>query len=189
MLVVIMLGTLWGLVEILAAPTYVYCVTGIFVLALLIGLYGQTGYCLAAGIIACLFKTLYSGFMMCQWAGILSLAFSAEVVLLFYLSVANRPFWFNWLCGVSIAVLAWPLFTFWVTEVMQQPFWVDAGWSRIGDYAMDTTLPAALIGGLIFPLAIKLGESVRRFNWRRVSIVDQICLFSATLGLWLGNAV
>jgi hypothetical protein len=151
-LLLLLAGSLWGMVEILPVSTAIHCAFGVLFLVAARFLLPRPGSAILIGLIVCMYKTAGVSFFECQWAGVLSLAVSFEImVALFHSRIAN-PTRGAAIIGVGTCLLALPLFVGWITLIAQHPYWVAGGWARILDYALYTTAPAAVASAFLAPL-------------------------------------
>jgi hypothetical protein len=160
-LLLLIMGSLWGFVEMLPIPVFVLCAFGVLFLVIGRRLVDIPGTSILIGLIVCFYKAYSAHFFACQWAGVMALAVSFD----FFTSVVFKE---NWhvkpnpiLIGSLTNVLAMILFIVTVTFIFTEPNWVAGGFARPMRYALRTALPAALISGLISaPLGVLIGNKL-----------------------------
>ncbi len=158
---IIAIGSLWGVFEIMPLPTLVLCVLGIFFLVLGRRLINITGSSIVIGLVVCLLKTYSTSFFECQWAGVLSLAISFDIIASFFWSE-------NWWKVKNVAALgaltnliALPIFVVWVTFITREHYWVEGGWSRVAGYAFESRLPAMILSLAVAPIGFIIGNKLK----------------------------
>jgi len=160
LLILLLIGSLWGIVEILPIATFWYCALGILFLTIGRSLVPVFGTSVMLGLLVCLFKTASASFMVCQWAGVLSLAVSYEAMVYFVNSRVSNSTAQSVLSGMGAVLLALPIFVVWVTLIAKHPYWIAGGWDRIIDYAVYTSAAAMLLSAVLAPVGRLIGESL-----------------------------
>ncbi len=158
--ILLLAGTLWGLAEILPLPTAIHCALGVLFLTIARILVPRIGTGILIGLVVCVYKTASVTFMECQWAGVLSLAGSFEIMVLLFHSRLDGGILRSIAVGVGTCALALILFIGWALLLAEHPYWIEGGWPRITDYALYTTAPAMLLSVLLAPLGRAVGEAL-----------------------------
>ena len=155
---IIAAGSLWGLFEIVPMPTGILCAIGIFFLVLARKMVNLPGTSTLIGAIVCLFKMYSSHFMMCQTAGVMTLAVSFDLFALLFWNSETNKFLNMSRIVVAANVLALPVFLLWVNFVAPLSYWTAGGWDRALWYATSSVLPAILLGIVTGNAALLLAE-------------------------------
>jgi hypothetical protein len=167
-LLLLVIGSLWGFVEMLPIPVFILCAFGILFLAIGRRLVDIPGTSILIGLIVCFYKAYSAHFFACQWAGVMALAVSFD----FFTSVVFEEKWYVGtnpiLIGALTNVLAMIFFIVTVTFIFNEPNWVAGGFARPMRYALTTALPAALISGLIStPLGALIGNKLGEIKFEQ----------------------
>lgn len=157
---ILLLGSLWGLVEVLPVPVWAMCAAGVLFLTIGRRIANVRGSSAAIGLVVCLLKTYAVNFHLCNLSGILSIAVSFEVFssVLWRNDVRTLPA--AALRGALTCALALPVFVGAVL-LFRHPYWVAGGWDRIVTYALTDTVPAMLLSLVSAPLGVLAA------NWLR----------------------
>lgn len=166
-LAVIALGSLWGLFEIMPLSTGILCAVGVLFLVMARRIVNIPGTSILIGLLVCLYKTYSAHFMVCQTAGVMSLAVTFDLLASTVLKFESPTLRSTAMIGVAANIIALPIFVTWVTYVAQVPFWVSGGWERIFEYALYTTLVAAVLSLVFAPTGLKLAELIRE-RWTEI---------------------
>lgn len=185
-LLLLVIGTLWGFVEMLPLPVFLLCSFGVLFLVVGRRLIDIPGTSILIGLIVCLYKTYSAHFFICQWAGVMALAGSFD----FFTSIAFKE---NWLkkfkpsvVGVVTNLTAAIVFLVIVNYIFIEPYWPEGGLPRALDYFLTRGLPAAALSGLISaPLGIYIADKITglEFSLNR-RLVPGLYLFTIIF-LWL----
>ena len=159
---VLMMGSLWGVVEVLPLPVFVLIGMGVAMLTLGRFRLNMPGSSTGIGLIACLFKAYSMAFYPCNWAGILAVAVSYDVLATVYFRQAEWSRLRSVLVGGGAAAGSLFLFLAAVLYLVPEPIWIDEGMPRILDYALGTILPAIVFSVAIAPLAHVIGRGVKQ---------------------------
>ncbi|MBU0510047.1 hypothetical protein KKH27_14580 [bacterium] len=184
---IIVLGSLWGLVEILPISIPIMIAAGVLFLTLGRRMVNVPGTSMAMGLVVCLLKTYAINFHLCNLSGILSVAVSFDVLasLVWRQDVRTLPA--AAVRGALTCALALPLFVGAVLA-FRHPYWVAGGWARIVDYAVRDILPALLLSLVVAPLGLivarRLTEPQRVPRW-----VVPIFSAGAVVFAWLAATV
>lgn len=157
---VLVAGSVWGLVEILPLPVAVMIAAGVLMLTLARRLLNVPGSSLAIGLVVCFYKTYSVSFFACNWAGVLSLAASYDVLasLLLRQAIWRAPK--TALIGAASALMAMPVFLG-AVFIAGEPIWISEGWPRVASYGFETILPAAVLALITAPLGFFIAERVQ----------------------------
>lgn len=160
-LLILLIGSLWGFVEMLPLPVFVLCSFGVLFLVIARQKADIPGTSILIGLIVCFYKTYSAHFFVCQWTGVMALAISFDFLtsLVFKQSWSDKrnPIYL----GVLTNLLALIVFLSLITYVFHHPYWVSGGLDRAVSYAVRNALPAAVISGLISaPLGIWLSSRI-----------------------------
>jgi len=150
---VVVLGSLWGLVEVLPIPIPFMMVAGVLFLTIGRRIVNRPGTSVAMGLVVCLLKTYAINFHVCNLSGILSLAVAFDALSSFAWREDTATLGAAALRGALTVAIALPLFVgaMWL---VRHPYWVAEGWPRILDYAVRDTLPAMLFALIAAPLGV-----------------------------------
>jgi hypothetical protein len=181
---IIAAGSLWGLFEIFPLPTGILCAIGLFFLVFARYMVNIPGTSTLIGAIVCVFKAYSAHFMMCQTAGVMSLAVSFDLLaLVLWDTQLNRYVKTSLVAGLS-GLIALPVFIIWVTTITPVSFWVDGGWDRIVTYAAATTIPAILLGIIAANGARLLARQILKGESREIQAIPLRYMFPAVLIAW-----
>lgn len=159
-LIILSAGSLWGLIEAAQLPVMFLCALGVLFLSLSRSFYNIPGSSIAVGIVACIYKTFSQDFFICQWAGIMSLAISYDLLTSLLLKDKSRQLVKQMTLGFASNLTAFIVFVFIIVIILQHPFWVSEGINRVIDYALNAALPAALGSILTAPLGFQAGKYI-----------------------------
>lgn len=184
-LLLLVIGTLWGFVEMLPLPVYLLCTFGILFLVVGRRLADIPGTSILIGLIVCLYKTYSAHFYICQWAGVMALAGAFD----FYTSIMFRENWYSKfnlsVLGVITNLTAAIVFLIIVNYIFIEPYWPEGGLQRALDYFLTKGVPAAALSGLISaPLGIYITDKMMKLEFslnRR--LIPGLYLF-AIIFLW-----
>lgn len=154
-LLLLLMGSLWGFFEMLNLPVFALCAIGVLFLVLSRRMFDIPGTSILIGLIVCFYKTYSANFFICQWAGVMAVAISFD----FFTSVVFKENWLKlsnaMMIGALTNISALVVFVTTVLFIFPEPYWVTGGIDRIINYALSSTLPAALISAFILvPLAL-----------------------------------
>lgn len=184
---VIVMGSMWGLMEILPVPVPVMCAAGILFLTAARRMVNVPGTSLAAGAIVCLLKTYAVNFHLCNLSGILSMAVSFEIFATVIWRNDLRTMSGTALRGALTCALALPLFVGAVL-LFRHPYWVAGGWARIVDYAVTDTAPAMLLSLITAPLGLWAGKLLVELRQSPGRVIPAVYL-SAVAVAWIAASV
>jgi hypothetical protein len=148
-LLILVIGSLWGFFEMLKLPVFTLCIIGIFFLILGRRAVNVPGTSILIGLIVCFYKTYSAHFFICQWAGVMALAGSFELFATFVFNENWHQKFNPFFIGALTNVTALFIFTGTVNYIFPEPYWVAGGIDRVLNYALYTSLPAAVISGMI----------------------------------------
>jgi hypothetical protein len=155
---VFILGSVWGLIEILHLPIAVVSGLAILFLAMNRVISPVSGAGIILGLIVCFYKTYSDNFFICQWMGVMSIAISFEI-LSFFLWRDDLKSWPSLsLLGLFTGILACAIFASVLIFITHHPYWVAGGWPRVLSYFWKDMLPAGLIGLVATPAGAYLGK-------------------------------
>jgi hypothetical protein len=160
-LLLLVMGTLWGFVEMLPLSVFILCSFGVLFLVVGRRLADVPGTSILIGLIVCLYKTYSAHFFICQWAGVMALAGSFD----FFTSIVFRENWFKKfnpsVVGVVTNLSAAIVFLIIVNYIFIEPYWPEGGLQRALNYLFTSGLPAAALSGLISaPLGIYIADKM-----------------------------
>lgn len=173
-LLILLVGSLWGFIEMLPLPVFALCSFGVLLLVIARQKADIPGTSILIGLLVCFYKTYSAHFFICQWTGVMAVAISFDLLT----SLAFKHKWSEKqnpvYLGFSTNLMALIIFLGLIIYVFQHPYWVSGGLERAVSYAIRNALPAAVISGLISaPLGIWLSSSVFEnlfYNRRSVAI-------------------
>lgn len=174
-LLILLMGTLWGFVEMLPLPIFVLCSFGVLFLTIARQKVDIPGTSILIGLIVCFYKTYSAHFFICQWTGVMAVAISFDLLT----SLVFKQYWPDRrnpiYLGILTNLIALIVFLGLITYVFQHPYWVAGGLDRAISYAVRNALPAALISGLVsVPLGIFVGYRISEnvFSQRRTIVIS-----------------
>lgn len=159
--VLLLVASLWGLVEVLPLSTFLYCAAGVLFLTLGRRLVPLAGSALLIGLVVCAFKTLNSSFMVCQWTGVMSIAVGFEAATLLFRNTLRDSVYRDMIVGAATCLIALPVFIGWIVGIAEHPYWIEGGWERIGAYALQTSAVAAALSLITAPAGRFLAEALQ----------------------------
>jgi hypothetical protein len=159
LLPVVMLGSLWGMTEILPLPVSVMIAAGVLFLTIGRRLVNLPGSSLAIGLVVCLFKTYAVQFHYCTWGGILSVAISFDILSSVVWKDSPIALRSAVVRGALTCVAAFFVFVA-AMHLLRHPYWVAGGWEKIFDYAWRDSLPATGLSLVAAPLGVLLGNTL-----------------------------
>lgn len=185
-LLLLVIGSLWGFVEMLPLPVFALCSFGILFLVIARQKVDIPGTSILIGLIVCFYKTYSAHFFICQWTGVMALAISFDLLtsLIFKHSWSEKqnPIYL----GILTNLLALIVFLGLIIYVFEHPYWVAGGFDRAMSYAVRNTLPAALISGLLSaPLGVYAGSkivAIDYFKQRKLVVSFYVLIISF---LWI----
>lgn len=186
LLLLLVIGSLWGFFEMLDLPVFIQCAIGLFFLVTARRIVNIPATSIMIGLIVCIYKTYSAHFFICQWAGVMALAGSFD----FFTSVVFKKYWFEKynpvILGVLTNISAAIVFLVIVNYIFIEPYWPEGGLQRAIDYLLTRGLPASALSGLISaPLGVYAAEKMmkRKFSFNR-RLTPGFYLF-AIASLWL----
>jgi hypothetical protein len=164
-LTILVMGSLWGIAELLPLPTFLYVTAGVLFLTIGRVLVNRIGSSIAIGCVVCAFKLFVSTcFFACMWGGILAVAFSFDLFASLLWKEENWSVLKSAFLGSATAAIAAPLFLLWVYWLVPEPNWVEAGLPKAIRYLTHTGLYSTLAGLVAAPLGFMLGSFLYRWN-------------------------
>src|SRR3972149_11662566 len=165
-LLLLVIGSLWGFIEMLPLSVFALCAFGVFFLVVGRRIIDIPGTSILIGLIVCFYKTYSAHFFVCQWAGVMAIAVSFD----FFASIVLKESWYKRfnpiLIGTLSNVLSMVLFVVTVTFIFTEPNWIAGGYERVLRYALRTALPAALISGLLSaPIGVFAARQIKEINF------------------------
>lgn len=163
-LTILILGALWGAVELMSLPTFLYISAGILFLAIGRTLFNKVGSSVAIAVVVCALKIFYSAhFFFCMWGGILAVAVSFELFATLFWKEESMSLVRTAVLGFVSAAVAAPLFIVWVVWLVPEPRWVDGGLSEAVGYFTGTGLYSALSAIVVATVGYLLGSFFKKW--------------------------
>jgi len=159
---ILIVGSLWGIAEILPLPTAGFIVAAILLLTLARVFVNRVGTSTLMGLVACAIKTTSISFVPCTWGGILAVAVSYDLLATLIWRTEKISLLWSAILGFSAATLAAPMFLAWVYWIVPEPYWVAQGLPRAIDYLVSTGLWSALFSIAGAPLGMMAGAALWR---------------------------
>ena len=164
LLPILIFGALWGAVELMSLPTFLYVAAGILFLVIGRTILNKVGTSIAIAIVVCALKPLGATcFYFCTWGGILAVAVSFDLLATLFWKEGSWSVMKTALVGSASAVLAAPLFIAWVLWLVPEPHWVNGGMGQITEYFMTTGLYSALLSLVQAPVGFMLGSFLKKW--------------------------
>lgn len=163
-LTVLIMGALWGAVELSPLPTYLYISAGILFLTISRTLLNKAGSSLIIGFIVCALKTANCACTFTAvWGGIIAIAFSFDLLATLFWKEEYWSVIKSSILGFAGAIIAAPLFIVWAIWVAGEPRWVGGGLSEAMGYITTTGLYGALCSIIAAPAGYLLGTFLKRW--------------------------
>ncbi len=201
LLLVLLIGSLWGLGEAIwgdllfgndvpYASVYVSAL-GLCTLSAGRSLLDRPGSSTAAGAVAALFRLANAGLFPCHLLGIFALGLGFDLAVTLSRRVARMeraPFLRASFAGAAGAYLGYGLFALAATYVLRHNYWAPFGLPKVLSHTFVNGSFAALAGLVAAPLGWWAGTSAARLAERRAGWVPAGAL-GASAVLWLLGAL
>jgi len=189
-IIILVIGSLWGFLEMTMLPVSILCAIGLFFLVLSRKLVDVPGTSVILGLIVCFYKTYSDHFFICQWAGVMALAGSFDL----YTSLIFKT---NWQKPINTAAIgfftnltALVIFVLSVTFIFKEPNWVSGGMERIINYSLISILPAALLSGFITAnLGLLAGSRLNAIHTSVYKKLYPMVYLTAAILLWMAASI
>ncbi|MBU0692507.1 hypothetical protein KKC97_02950 [bacterium] len=163
-LTILILGALWGAVELMSLPTFLYISAGILFLTIGRTLMNKVGTSIAIGIVVCALKIVnFTYFFACMWGGILAVAVSFDLLATLFWKEESWSVVKASVLGFAGAAVAAPLFIVWVLWLVPEPRWVEGGLSLALEYFTTTGLYSALFSLVVAAAGFMLGGFLKKW--------------------------
>ncbi|KUG25124.1 hypothetical protein ASZ90_005055 [hydrocarbon metagenome] len=185
-ILILVLGSIWGFFEIIGLPIYVVCAIAILILTTGRKLVNIPGTSILIGLVVCFYKTYSDSFFICQWAGIMSLAGSFDLLTsLVFKTIWEKPL-NTALIGVLTNIIGMIGFLFVAFAVFQEPNWIAGGLDKILNYTLVTVIPATLLSGLFTAnIGLFIGTKIKELNSLSIRKFIPGFYLTTTLLLWI----
>jgi hypothetical protein len=186
----ILLGSLWGLSELMGGDTIWLTAVALFLLAVARALVNRPGSSTAMAGVAVLFKSVNTAPFFCHLVGIALLGVAFDLAATFLWGKVDRPHLRTILTGVSSAYLSCVLFSVTMVWLIEYQVWAGGGIERIAEYTLASGTRGALTALLVVPagrwFGHKLGEEARGRPRPALYTTLGACLVLWVLGAFAG---
>lgn len=196
-LIVLLLGSLWGAVELFGRDflratgfpqkSAVLFGLGIIILYASKRLVDMPGSVVVMALIAGLFKTASSNFLVCQFAAVMINGIVFDITYTAFKNKLDSSPIYRAVAAPVIVYVSYAVFALITTFVIQEASWVSEGWAGIGSFlALDALIAAAItmvtinvgyyLGNAIEPHAVlrKIGAPTLLFRIVTIALVAAI---------------
>jgi hypothetical protein len=172
-LVVLLLGTLWGALELFGRDLFramgvpqksaLLFGLGIIIVYASKRLVDIPGSVVVMALIAGLFKTASSNFYPCQFAAVIVNGIVFDIAYTAFKERLNRSLIFRAVAAPVIVYASYAIFAFFTTYILREPSWASEGWPAIRSYLLADAVSASLISIVTIHLGYYLGKVIRPY--------------------------
>jgi hypothetical protein len=162
MVCLVLLGSAWGLSELVGGPTVWLTAVALFLLAVARAFMNRPGSSTAMAAIAVLFKSVNTAPFLCHLAGIALLGLAFDLMASLLWRDDRKPYLRAAFTGMLSAYLSCLLFGASMIWIFKFKHWAGGGFERLGEYMLSSGSRGALTAVVIVPAGLWLGGQLTR---------------------------
>lgn len=202
-LVVLLLGSLWGALELFGRDVFramgvpqksaLLFGLGIIIVYASKRLVDFPGSVFAMALIAGLFKTASSNFFPCQFAAVVINGIVFDVAYTAFKGRLNRSIIFRAVAAPVIVYVSYAVFAVLATYILREPSWASEGWPGIRAFLLADAVSASLISIVTIHLGYYLGNVIQPYDLlprlRLPAVAFRIVSVALVAAIWIAGQV
>jgi hypothetical protein len=202
-LVVLLLGSLWGALELFGRDLFramgvpeksaLLFGLGIIIVYASKRLVDIPGSVIVMALIAGLFKTASGNFFPCQFAAVVINGIVFDLAYSIFKGRLDRSPIIRAVAAPVIVYASYSIFAFFSTYVLREPSWASEGWPAIRSFLLADAVVASLISIVTIQLGYYLGGVVRPYvrlsESRTPAVVFRVASVVIVAAIWIAGQV